>query len=75
MSRNFLILPFVSLQIGPGASVALISLYARRATDGRLRAVAAALFFTGDTSENIVSTLLNALIIIIAMAVINSDIM
>ena len=44
----------------------LVSCCARRATAGGLTAVAAALFFIGDTSENIVSTLLNALIIEIA---------
>ena len=76
MSRNFFILFFVSIQIGRGASVTLISLYARQATTGCLRAVAEPLFFTGDMSRNIVSTLLNVLILTItAMAVLGSHIM
>lgn len=76
MRRNFLILFFVSFQFGRGASEALISLCARQATAGRLTTVAEALFFTGDMSENIVSTLLNALILTItAMAVLSSHIM
>ena len=58
----FLILCPVSFQTGRVASGTLTSLCARLVTAGGFRAVATALFFVGDTSENIVSTLLNALI-------------
>lgn len=71
--RYFLILCSVSFQTGRVASGTLISLCARLATAGGLRAVATALFFVGDTSENIVSTLLNALNG--AIAALNSGIM
>lgn len=51
----------------------LISLCARRPTAIDLRAVATALFFIGDTSENFVSTLLNALML--TMTALDSNIM
>lgn len=71
--RDFLILCFVSFQIGLVASVMLISLCVRRATAIDLRAVATAPFFIGDTSENFVSTLLNALML--TMTALDSNIM